>query len=201
MRRQLTVAGVLVVATANAGPVVDWTTHRDPAAGYTLSFPASLSVHAHAGGTSATLVDRASGDALVEIGLWPPDVCPREPAGTTARGLGLQRAVVVTRADGPSGSSSCDEPASVRERRSKHDVPYWEVTLVCDDGRRKGPTSFANVSQAWRTRVLMLDPVGADPRRPEPARPVDPSLMRDILDTIAVLSAARPPGRRIDELR
>jgi hypothetical protein len=195
----------MIVCTAAAshaaGAPEGWTTYRSDELGYALSFPSTTALPDSSGGRSATLVDVATGERLVELEAWPPDPCPPHPPGTTAKRLGMERAAVTTRTDGPEGGSACEHARITRENTSAGGVRYWELELECSGGGTKGPTLCADVSQPWRTRVLMVDPVGVDPRRPSPRRPVEPSFARRILDTLTVLPVARPAGICIEDLR
>jgi hypothetical protein len=170
-------------------------------------------------GASAELRDAETGDALVELEVWPSDECPRQAAGVTARVLGVQRAKDLTQADGADGSSWCGDPVTVQESRSPSGREIFELRLSCQsehseesaDGtprsepRRasegtKGPTFFVDVSPSWKTVVLLVDPVGVDPRlRPAQRRP-DLDTLRRILATVRIVPAARPAGICIDEL-
>ena len=201
-----------VAATAGAsGPPPGWTTYRSAEVGYELSYPADLALEVYFGGQSGELRDAATGERLVDLELWPPDLCPRERPGTVAPRLGIERATTVTQADGDDGSSSCGRPITVREWRSGG-TRLYELRLTCRGEHRtrrrvvheelgtKGPTFFADVSQPWRTRVLMVDPVGADPRLGPVRRRIAPAVVRRIVGTITAVPLPDPAVVCIDDL-
>jgi len=49
--------------------------------------------------------------------------------------------------------------------------------------------------------VLVVDPVGFDPRQTPPTRRVDPGVVREMLATLDVFAVSRPPGTCIEGLR
>jgi hypothetical protein len=128
----------------------------------------------------------------VQLEVWPPSECPRQPADAIATEVGIDRAKTVTQTDGPDGSSYCGDPVTVRESVSPKGVRIYEMELTCvresfpgshddtDEAEaeappveaqpvitaegKKGPTFFADISPSWKTRVLLADPVGVDPR-------------------------------------
>jgi hypothetical protein len=167
-----------------------WRTYRSDQFGYALSFA----------GQSGTLVETATGRRLVELAVWPPGLCPPQPPGTAARQLGMERAAAITQADGPGGESSCKDPRILREGVSSGGTRHWELELRCSGGGTKGPTFFADVSQPWRSRVLMLDPIGIDPRQSPSEPPGTTDAIRRILDTLETFPLTRPPGVCIEEL-
>jgi len=190
----------------------DWATYRSEIGGYELGYPPSMTLKPFLDGRSAELADAATGERLVDIDLWPTDLCPREKRKITAKDLGIERASEVTQADGDDGSSVCGKPVRAQASVSDHGVPWWELTLTCvgerfpenhaghrarkpvrtSDGK-KGPTFFADVSQPWRTRVLMIDPGGVDPRTARPGeRTVAPEIVRAILATLRTIPLPDP---------
>lgn len=207
-------AVVVVVATvaSAAGPPAGWRTYRSARFGYELSYPPDMELRAYIDGGSGELRDAATREPLVELELWPPDLCPREPGGTTAKGLGIERAITATQADGDDGSSWCGRPLGVREWVSPRGVPLYELELTCrgehvqrhrrvrEDLGRKGPTFFADVSQPWRARVLVLDPVGADPRSGPVRAAVAPDIVRRIVETVVAVPLPDPKTVCIDDL-
>ena len=155
------------------------------------------------GGASGDL-RTAAGEQLLQLDVWPGDHCPREEPGTTARALGTERAAMITQADGDGSSSWCGRPLTVRESVSSHGVRLYQLELTCrgehTEGRRvvrerlgkKGPTYFADVSQPWRSRVLMVDPPGADPRMGRARSEADAALVRQILETLVAFPLPDP---------
>lgn len=215
------------VAAGNAEQ--DWKIYRSGKFGFEISYPASMEFKAYFDGARASLKDTVTGETLVEFEVWPPYECPRQPADTVTKTLGIERAKTVTQADGPDGSSFCGDPVTVREFTSLHGVKIYELELTClsetfpamhDDSEeastevtvgkmervvreegKKGPTYFADISTSWKKMVLMADPSGADPRREQGRECIDPSMLRRILETLKTFSIQKPPGVCIDELR
>jgi hypothetical protein len=66
---------------------------------------------------------------------------------------------------------------------------------------RKGPTFFADVSQPWRSRVLMIDPEGVDPRMGTAPQPADVELVRQVLGTLRTFPVPDPDVVCIGDLR
>jgi len=203
----------LSVSVANAtAPPAGWKTYRSEQFGYELSYPPDMELRAYFGGSSGDLRDPATGEALVELEVWPGDLCPRERPGTTAKALGVERAAAITQADGDGSSSSCGRPVTVREWDSSRGVRFYELQLTCRGehtaGRRrvhealgrKGPTFFADVSQPWRARILMVDPVGADPRMAPVRHRVESAVAREILDTLTTFPLPDPKVVCIEDL-
>jgi hypothetical protein len=203
MARRTVATLAVVLALAARASAADWKTYRSERFGYELSYPPEMELKAYFGGASGDL-ETAAGDTVLRLELWPGDLCPREAPGTTAKGLGLERAATVTQADGADTSSSCEKPVAARESVSAHGVRLWELALACHEehaeGRRtvrervgtKGPTFFADVSQPWRTRVLSLDPGGNDPRFSAVRPAVDEKLVREIVATVATFPLPDP---------
>jgi hypothetical protein len=215
MARWLVVAlvGCLVRAASAADVPAGWTVYRSELGGYELAYPPEVTFKAFFDGRSAEVADAATGERLADLELWPADVCPRDRSGAGAERLGTTRAGDVTRADGDDGSSVCGAPVRSRAFRSEHGVACWELSLTCTServtrgGRRhrregtKGPTFFADVSQPWRTRVLMLDPAGVDPRLGRPGEPATaPAVARRILATLRTFSVPDPKVVCIDDV-
>jgi len=202
-------AVVALAATAHAS---GWTTYRSERFGYELSYPPGLELRVFLDGASGELRDAATDATVLTLELWPVDVCPRERPGTTAKGLGIERAIAVTQADGDGSSSWCGRPVTERTWQSPHGITLHELALSCRGERRedhrlvrerlgkKAPTFFADVSQPWRTRVLMLDPVDADPRMGAQATTVDAAAVSGILDTIAIAPLQAPDVVCIEDL-
>jgi hypothetical protein len=224
--------GILaLVGAASAAERGDtgWQTYRNEKFGYEMSYPADLEYRAYVDGSSGELRRIGARHPLVYFDVWPPSECPRQPAGTEARGLGIERAKTVTQADGPDGSSSCGEPLTVRETASLHGVRIYELTLSCtretypgghDDTEdvepappavaaepvvtqegTKGPTYFADVSPAWMARVLAADPAGVDPRMGSARDAEALALVRQVLDTLKTFPTQKPAGFCIEELQ
>lgn len=169
------------------------------------------------------------GHPLVELEVWPPYECPRDPTDAIAKEVGIDRAKAVTQADGPDGSSYCGDPVTVRESLSPHAVKIYEVELTCvretypeahDDTEdaegeappseaepvtaaegKKGPTYFAEISSSWKKRVLLADPVGNDPRKQSTKEESNLALVREILGTLKTFPTQKPPGICIEELQ
>jgi hypothetical protein len=205
------VAVAAAVASAAESPA-GWTTYRSERFGYELSYPPDMELRLYLDGASGELREAATRKPLLELDLWPSDLCPRERAGTTAKGLGIERAIAVTQADGDDGSSWCGRPLGVREWVSPRGVPLYELELTCrgervqrhrrvrEDLGKKGPTFFADVSQPWRTRVLVLDPVGVDPRVGTVRPAVEQDIMHRIVDTVVAVPLPDPKTVCIDDL-
>jgi hypothetical protein len=207
-----TAIAALTIATTTtpAASPADWKTYRSERFGYELSYPPDMKLKVYFGGVSGEL-RTAAGAELLELDVWPGDLCPREAPGTTAKALGLERAEMITQADGDGSSSACGRPITMRESVSSHGVRLFELELSCraehTEGRRvvrerlgkKGPTFFADVSQPWRSRVLMVDPVGVDPRM-GPRRPAaGAELVRQILETLTTFPLPDPHVVCIDD--
>jgi hypothetical protein len=189
-----------------------WTTYRSEKFGYRLSYPPEVVLRTYFDGQSADLRDARTDEVLAALEVWPPDECPKQPPGLTARALATERAATATQADGDDGSSWCGDPITLRERTSAHGTALFELELTCMSERldasgtsvrktegRKGPTFFADVSRPWRARVLAIDPTGIDPRLPSRGRS-DPALVRRIAETVATFTTEDPHTVCIDEL-
>ncbi|HJQ84207.1 MAG TPA: hypothetical protein VKA21_09030 [Candidatus Binatia bacterium] len=208
MTGRLAIAIAIAVTTATADPPPGWKTFRSDALGYEVSYPPDLELRSFVGGGSGELRDAATGERLADLEFWPPDQCPRERPGTTARALGVERAAAITQADGDDGSSSCGKPVKVTTWTSRRGVALYELGLTCREERRgkrrplgrKEPTYFADVSQPWRARVLMLDPVGADPRMRPVRRRLDAKVVRAVLETVAAIPLPEPKAVCIEDL-
>jgi len=223
-------ATLLVGVAGAAEPIEDgWKTYRNEKFGYELSYPPDMEYMAYVDGSSGELKDAGTGRGLVEFEVWPPGECPREPAGTIPRAVGVERAKTMTQADGPEGSSYCGDPVTVREFASRHGAKLYELELTCmaetvpeppddsGDGApnaaaidaqlvltpegTKGPTYFADISPAWRTRILVADPVGVDPRIRATAGTIDLAVLRTILGTLRTFPVQKPPGVCIEDLQ
>ena len=207
----------------------DWRTYRSEKFGFEIAYPAGMEFRAYFDGASASLKDAKTGGTLVEFEVWPPDDCPRQPAGTIARELGIDRAKAVTQTDGPDGSSYCGDPVAVRESASLHGAKIYELELTCmretypgshddtdeaepetatvetappvtEEGK-KGPTYFADISPSWKKRILSADPVGVDPRMGPTRERIDPAILRKILGTLKTFPTQKPSGICIEELQ
>jgi hypothetical protein len=233
MRLKLIIGLCLMLLAGPAGAAgnadQDWKVYRSGKFGFEIACPADMEFKAYFEGSSASLKDAGTGDTLAEFEVWPPYECPRQPADTVARTLGIDRAKTVTQADGPDGSSYCGDPVTVREFKSLHGVKIYELELTClsesypgthDDSveagpentkgktesivteeGKKGPTYFADISPSWKKMILLVDPVGADPRKAPVRKHLDPALFRKILGTLRTFSIEKPSGICIEELR
>jgi hypothetical protein len=197
-----------------------WARYRSDKFGYALSYPPEVHLEVHLDGVSAELRATRTNAPLAEFEVWPPDECPRQPRGLTAKTLGIERVTTATQADGPDGSSWCGEPVTLRERSSAHGVPIFEVDLTCrservtvskggpDGGKpvvtmegKKGPTFFADISVPWRKRILYADPVGIDPRMSPPRQPPRPALVLEVLETLQTVPTTDPHTICIEDLQ
>ena len=205
-----------------------WKTYRNPKYGYELAYPPGMEYSEYVGGSSGDLKDAATGNTLMSFEVWPPGECPRQPDHTTAKEIGIERAKTITQADGPESSSYCGDPLKVRELASSYDVKFFELELTCmretypaweDEaaGReapaaeaqsvitiegKKGPVYFADISQPWRKRILLADPVDSRQSSPDTAgRRTDPVILRRILATLKKFPIPKPPGICIEDLR
>ena len=233
MRRSWIVGlcATLLAGAALAAEKADdgWKIYRNGKFGYEFSYPADMEYTAYLDGSSGELKDARTGHRLVDVEVWPPDECPRQPADASARAVGIERAIAMTQADGPDGSSYCGEPVAVREYAAVRGAKIYELELTCiretypgsdadpsDDGPEaaptdrqavltpegvKGPTYFVDISRPWRKRILVADPVGADPRRGETKGKIEPAVLRRILGTLMTFPVQQPPGVCIEDLR
>ena len=219
------------VAAAQEKPD-DWKTYRSEKFGYELSYPAGMEFVTDFDGESGKLVDADKDGFQVWFEVWPPSKCSvplEERTKTTAREVGIQRAKVLTQADGPVGSSYCGDPLTVREFDSLHGARIFELELSCvseeypfsDDTETdaelnpatvdvepvitfvgiKGPTYFVDISQPWLKRILIADPAGVDPRRDGDRNPAVSDDIRRILKTIQTFQVPKTPGICIQDLR
>lgn len=104
-----------------------WKTYRSEKFGFEIAYPAGMEFKAYFDGASASLKDAKAGGTLVEFEVWPSSECPRQPADTIARALGIDRAKNVTQADGIEGSSYCGDPVTVRESISLYGAKIYEL--------------------------------------------------------------------------
>ncbi len=206
-----------------------WKIYQSPRFGFELSYPPDMEYRAYGDGSTAELKVAKTGHTLVQFEVWPPDECPRQPADTTAKAVGIDRAKAVTQADGPDGSSYCGDPVALRESVSPQGVRIYEQELTCvretypgshddtDEAEaegppveaepvitaegKKGPTYFADISPSWKKRVLLVDPVANDPRMPPAKEEVDLTVVREILGTLKTFPTQQPPGVCIEELQ
>jgi hypothetical protein len=205
-----------------------WKTYRNAKFGYEFSYPQEMEYVSFVDGSSGDLKDPGTGDLLVQFEVWPSDTCPSQPAGSQAREIGIQRAKDVTQADSHGGSSYCGDPVTVREVASTGSNKIYELELTCisevypgpDDDEmdaeqgapaveaepivtqegKKGPTYFVDISQSWRKRVLIADPLGVDPRRSGDKDQTIVPVLRKILATLRTFPVEKPAGICIEDL-
>ena len=205
-----------------------WKTYRSDKFGYELSFPPEMEYKVYLDGSSGDLMDVHSGNLLVSFEVWPPDECPRQPDGTTAKDVGIEHVKGITQADGADSSSSCGDPLRIWDVASVRGVKIYELELTCvtetssvpDDDEidvepnsadidepittvdgKKWPTFFIDISQPWRKRILTADPSGNDPRIAKDRIDVDLNILRTILANITTFPVPKPPGICIEDLR
>jgi len=151
-----------------------------------------------------------------------------ERRDAVAREVGIQRAKDITQADGHGTSSHCDDPMTIRDVSSLHGTRIYELELTCvseeypganddeaDNGKddvaidanpiianigKKGPTYFVDISQPWLKRVLMVDPVGVDPRQYEKKDTTASEVLRKILPTLKTFPVPKRTGTCIQDL-
>jgi hypothetical protein len=233
MRRESVIGLCVLIMAGGAGAAENageaWKSYRNEKFGYEISYPADLEYRAFVDGSSGELKRTGARHGLIQFDVWPPSECPRQPAGTLARELGIERAKIVTQADGPDGSSSCGDPVTVRESAAIDGAKIYELTLICtretypgghDDTEdvessppaveadpvitqegTKGPTFFVDISPSWMKRILSADPTGVDPRMQSTTVESDPILIRKILGTLKTFPTQKPPGVCIEELQ
>ena len=186
-----------------------WKTYRSEKFGYELSYPPGMEYTAHSNGLTGELKDAGRAGRVAWFEVWPPDECPRQQERTTAKAIGMERAKNITQADGHGTSSHCGDPIAVRKVASINGVQIYELELTCvsetypglnddetDAGSdtaandaeptitnigRKWPTYFVDISQPWRTQILLVDPVGNDPRLHAEKDRKDMAIVRSIL--------------------
>ncbi|MBU2053511.1 MAG: hypothetical protein KKC25_00830 [Proteobacteria bacterium] len=142
----------------------DWKTYRSEKFGFEIAYPAGMEFKAYFDGASASLKDAKTGGTLVEFEVWPSHECPRQPADTIARALGIDRAKAVTQADGPNGSSYCGDPVTVRESASLHGAKIYELELTCM--RETYPGSHDNSDEAEpEDATVETEPIVTEERR------------------------------------
>ena len=206
-----------------------WQTYRNAKFGYELSYPPDMEYTAYVDGASGVLKDTRTRHRRVEFEVWPPGECPRQPAATSARAMGIERAITMTQADGPDGASACGDPVTVRTYAARHGATIYELELTCiretspeshdhtDEAEpntaqsetqpiltlegMKGPTYFVDISPPWRKRILVADPVGVDPRMQETTGKMDLAILRTILGTLKTFPIQKPPGVCIEDLQ
>jgi hypothetical protein len=217
------------IAGPSAKGEESWKLYRSTKFGYELSYPAAMEFKEYFEGSSGDLIDRRSGRVLVYFEVWPADTCPRQPAGTTAREIGIERAKAISQADGPDGSSYCGDPITVREQSSLYGAKIYELELTCmsetypfslDDDEdaepgmeeidadpvvkyegKKGPTYFVDISQSWRRRILIADPAGSNPLKSETENKADPAILKKILESLKTFRVEKPEGICIENLQ
>lgn len=196
--------------------------------GYEISHPAEMEYKEYVDGSSGELKSTRTGQVLVHFEVWPPSECPRQPAVTTAREVGIERAKTITEADGPDGSSHCGDPLTVRDFAGPNGAEICERVLTCMrktypetpnntvatelgaaeaevqpvltvEGT-KGPAYFVDISSPWRKRILTADPVGVDPRPQQTQAKVDLAVFRKILETLKTFPIQKPAGVSIEDL-
>nr|UXE44064.1 hypothetical protein Hi04_10k_c1000_00018 [uncultured bacterium] len=197
-----------------------WRTYRSDKFGYEISYPPDMEFKASIDGGSADLKDAKTGASLLEFEVWPVDECPRQPAGVSAKGLGVELAKTMTQTDGDDSSSSCGDPMTSREFTSATGQNIFELTLTCERERfeasdddtvggkavrtregTKGPTYFVDISPSWKARILLADPVGVDPRMFRVKQKLTAAVVRKILKTVKTLPTEKPDVVCIEELQ
>jgi hypothetical protein len=204
-----------------------WETYRSDKFGYEFSYPTGMKFTAYFDGSSGDLTDTRTGRVLARFEVSPPDECPRQPEGTTARDIGIEYAKAVTQADGHGSSSYCGDPLAVRDIASFNGLNIYELALTCvsetlpgpDDDEmdveednatinaepiitiegKKWPTYLVDISQPWRKRVLAVDPAGNDPRLEHENR-ADMAIIRTILANLKSFAIQKPTGICIEDL-
>jgi hypothetical protein len=205
------------VATAGEAP---WRTYRDASNGFEFRFPASMNFEAHF--ASGDLKEVRTGRTILSMEVWPPDECthaPGEKTVTDARKVALQRAKDLCQADGPNGSSFCTDPVTVHRFVSEEGAKGFEIYLTragehcdTDDGDdcvepmkreiygKKGPVYAFDISTRRTTKILYVEPMGAEPAVLVPGSKADPKRVREILSTLKVFEVESPRVTCIQDL-
>jgi hypothetical protein len=108
--------------------------------------------------------------------------------GDTFKAFARERVKVICAADGPDGSSYCDNAESVREGRTRGGLRYLEYSLVMTredaptnskERSRVGPIYVVDISQSTQPLALMLFPGYRTLASQDDAR-----VMREMVETV-----------------
>ena len=86
------------------------------------------------------------------------------------------------------------------ETDAKQDIATTEAKPIITVDEKKRPAYFADISQPWRKRILIVDPIITDLQADEDKDQSNMALVRTILARLKTFSIPKPPGICIEDL-